>query len=98
MAGELTAGSPGSSSRCHFPHSARLNGGVENYFDGPVGLVLKHLVGVGCGCEREPVGGKGFHAERVVITQHRHDVLGPSLDVGLPHPELDLLVEQDSHR
>jgi hypothetical protein len=37
-------------------------------------------------------------AERVVVGQQRQDVVDPALHVRLPHPQLDLLVEQLDHR
>ncbi len=44
------------------------------------------------------MGGEGVDAERVVLDQHGQQLVGPAADVGLPHPDLHLLVEQLHHR
>ena len=48
--------------------------------------------------ESQSVSGELLHAERVVVGEQRHDVVHPFLDVGLAHPQLDLLVEKRHHR
>ena len=43
------------------------------------------------------MGGEGLGAERIVVRQQRRYLRHHQLDVGLPHVQLDLLVEQRHH-
>ncbi len=40
---------------------------------------------------------EGVDPQRVIVGEQRQDVVDPALDVGLTHPELDLLVEHGQH-
>jgi hypothetical protein len=45
------------------------------------------------------VGGEADHAQRIAaVADHRQQVVDPSLDVSLAHPELDPAVEDLHHR
>src|SRR5688500_10418986 len=69
--------------------------GREDDLDRPVLLGAEDLVAVRSLLEREPMGRQVLGAERVrVVLEQRQDVVAPAADVRLPHPQLDLLVEQ----
>src|SRR6185312_11177386 len=61
-------------------------------------LLLEDLVGMRSLVERQHVAGERVDAQRIAVDEQRHDVVHPLLDVRLPHPQGDLLVEQGEHR
>src|SRR5689334_9164144 len=61
-------------------------------------LLLEDVIGVRSLIQGQNVGGEVVDAERIVVVEQRHDVVDPALDVGLPHPQRQLLVEKGKHR
>src|SRR5918994_3792711 len=74
------------------PLSACGRSWVQQNLDRVVLLLLEDLVSVRCLIERQSVGVEVLDPQWVTgAAQQRHDVLHPSLYVGLPHGELHLL-------
>src|SRR5215210_4957837 len=67
--------------------------GREQHLDRAVLLLAEVGVGLGGLRERDVVGGEAVDAEGVLVGEQREDVRHPPPDVGLPHAQLDLLVE-----
>src|SRR5829696_4472632 len=83
------------------PHRAvrRFGSGLEQDLHRVILLFLEDLVATRALLQRQLVGVKALDPKRItVIREEGHDVLYPSLDVGLAHGELYLLVEERQHR
>src|ERR671917_2301622 len=78
--------------------TALFSSWLQEDLDSAVTLLLEHLVRLRCLVQRQGVGGEALHTERIVIGEQRQDVIHPPLDVCLPPPQLNLLVENRQHR
>ena len=72
--------------------------GLSTTLTQPSSLFWKISYACGRLLERQVVRRERVDAQGVLVGQQREDVGHPALDVGLAHPQLDLLVEQRHHR